>query len=308
MATSLSAQREENKKKNNELSDKQAATVNANADASIKDVGTAYDDQQRTIAVQKLINERKVAESMANLGLTDSGLNRTQQTAVQLSAANAGYELNRQKQADISKINLQRDNSLSEIEQNRIATEMEINNTYDALEAEERAAKAKAAAEASAKAQEALAKAQEESSYVIGKNSYTLNRANVKRSLTNSNVGVDYGDDKTTYTDYTSGESRTFARTANPYTGTDNKKAVEKYDAFDNGYQPKGVEGVGAFDTTNKGYVIKAGDYYWADDNSRQNVFKITKNGKSTYWVWDGGSNEYFQVKLNKNGKWEEVK
>lgn len=147
MATSLSAQREENKKKSKELYDKQAAAVNANADASIKDVGTAYDDQQRTIAVQKLINERKVAESMANLGSTDSGLNRTQQTAVQLSAANAGYELNRQKQADISKINLQRDNSLSEIEQNRIATEMEINNTYDALEAEERAAKAKAAAE-----------------------------------------------------------------------------------------------------------------------------------------------------------------
>lgn len=297
MATTYSAQAEEEKKKYNQIYDKQIEQINLNSDANIKNLNSTYDDQQRAIEVQKLVNERKVAESMANLGLTDSGLDRTQQTAVQLSAANARYQLDRQKQAAIDSYNLDRSNQIAQIEQNRLATDIEIDNNYRQLEESNKKAHA-----------EALAKAQEEASYVIGKNSYTLNRGNVNGSLTNSNVGVVYGDDKTTYTDYTSGESRTFARTANPYTGTDNKKAVEKYDAFDNGYQPKGVEGVGAFDTTNKGYVIKAGDYYWMDDNSRQNVFKITKNGKSTYWVWDGGSNEYFQVKLNKNGKWEEVK
>jgi hypothetical protein len=297
VATTYSAQAEEEKKKYNQIYDKQIEQINLNSDANIKNLNSTYDDQQRAIEVQKLVNERKVAESMANLGLTDSGLNRTQQTAVQLSAANARYQLDRQKQAAIDSYNLDRSNQIAQIEQNRLATDIEIDNNYRQLEESNKKAYA-----------EALAKAQEEASYVIGKNSYTLNRGNVNGSLTNSNVGVVYGDDKTTYTDYTSGESRTFARTANPYTGTDNKKAVEKYDAFDNGYQPKGVEGVGAFDTTNKGYVIKAGDYYWMDDNSRQNVFKITKNGKSTYWVWDGGSNEYFQVKLNKNGKWEEVK
>ena len=297
MATTYSAQAEEEKKKYGQIYDKQIEQINLNSDANIKNLNSTYDDQQRAIEVQKLVNERKVAESMANLGLTDSGLNRTQQTAVQLSAANARYQLDRQKQAAIDSYNLDRSNQIAQIEQNRLATDIEIDNNYRQLEESNKKAYA-----------EALAKAQEEASYVIGKNSYTLNRGNVNGSLTNSNVGVVYGDDKTTYTDYTSGESRTFARTVNPYTGTDNKKAVEKYDAFDNGYQPKGVEGVGAFDTTNKGYVIKAGDYYWMDDNSRQNVFKITKNGKSTYWVWDGGSNEYFQVKLNKNGKWEEVK
>lgn len=297
MATTYSAQAEEEKKKYNQIYDKQIEQINLISDANIKNLNSTYDDQQRAIEVQKLINERKVAESMANLGLTDSGLNRTQQTAVQLSAANARYQLDRQKQAAIDSYNLDRSNQIAQIEQNRLATDIEIDNNYKQLEESNKKAYA-----------EALAKAQEEASYVIGKNSYTLNRGNVNGSLTNSNVGVVYGDDKTTYTDYTSGESRTFARTVNPYTGKDNKKLIEKYDAFDNGYQPKGVEGVGAFDTTNKGYVIKAGDYYWMDDNSRQNVFKITKNGKSTYWVWDGGSNEYFQVKLNKNGKWEEVK
>lgn len=299
MATTYSAQAEEEKKKYNQIYDKQIEQINLNSDANIKNLNSTYDDQQRAIEVQKLINERKVAESMANLGLTDSGLNRTQQTAVQLSAANARYQLDRQKQAAIDSYNLDRSNQIAQIEQNRLATDIDIDNTYRQLEESNKKAYA-----------EALAKAQEEASYVIGKKSYTLNRANVNGSLTNSNVGVNYDKEngKTTYTDYTSGESRTFARTVNPYTGTDNKKAVEKYDAFDNGYQPKGVEGVGAFYTTDKGYVFKAGDYYWADDNSRQNVFKITKNGKSTYWVWDGGSNEYFQVKLNKNGKWEEVK
>lgn len=316
MATSLSAQREENKKKSNELYDKQAATVNANADASIKDVGTAYDDQQRTIAVQKLINERKVAESMANLGLTDSGLNRTQQTAVQLSAANAGYELNRQKQADISKINLQRDNSLSEIEQNRIATEMEINNTYDALEAQERAAKAKAAAEASATA----IAAQQKASWIIKADGANLSR-DFKGSLSSNGVTVRYNDDgTTTYIDTNSGYKTTIASTINPYTGDNNTvlsdnrsasnaaKSGDEWGYFDNGYQPKGVWGKGAFDKTANGYVKKYGDFYWANGKSRQNIFGVTNNGKLTFWVWDGSNNEYFQVKQRTDSKGNVIK
>ena len=54
----------------------------------INETENSYEDLYRENAVQKLINEREVAENMANLGLTDSGLNRTQQTAVQLSYAN----------------------------------------------------------------------------------------------------------------------------------------------------------------------------------------------------------------------------
>jgi len=146
-----STQRAEAKKKVNDIYDLQAEQVNKAHAAGVKEIGTAYDDQQRAVAVQKLINERKVAESIANLGLTDSGLNRTQQTAVQISAANAGYNLNRQKQADINAYNLDRDSKLSTIEQNRISATAGVDETYDGLEAEYKAAQAKAAAEAQQK-------------------------------------------------------------------------------------------------------------------------------------------------------------
>ncbi|MBR5223245.1 MAG: hypothetical protein IKV81_03675 [Clostridia bacterium] len=291
MATSLSAQREENKKKNNELSDKRAAVVNANADASIKDVGTAYDDQQRTIAVQKLINERKVAESMANLGLTDSGLNRTQQTAVQLSAANAGYALNRQKQADISKINLQRDNSLSEIEQNRLATEMEIDNTYDALEAEERAAKAKAAAEQVS----ANNAAQEKASYMI-RTTNGLLRSDYEGTLKSN--GVDCyaitkdGEEYIRYVDNKSGKTLELPKGVSPYTGSINKD-IYNGGAFENGYQPNNINGV----KLQSAKLANGQIATYTVDGLNYRIHKA--NGK--FYRWDRKSNSYIEL-TNTNG------
>lgn len=42
--------------------------------------------------VQELVGRRQLQESMANMGLTDSGLNRTQQTALTLQRGNADYD------------------------------------------------------------------------------------------------------------------------------------------------------------------------------------------------------------------------
>lgn len=88
-------------------------TINASAQNSIdaiksegktaeQEANEDYNNIVNTENVRRLINERKVAEAMANQGLTDSGLNRTQQTAVQLSHGNAvsKAELARQKQVD----------------------------------------------------------------------------------------------------------------------------------------------------------------------------------------------------------------
>lgn len=44
-----------------------------------------------TNAVQELVGRKQVQEAMANMGLTDSGLNRTQQTALSLQRGNADY-------------------------------------------------------------------------------------------------------------------------------------------------------------------------------------------------------------------------
>ena len=91
----------------------------------------AYQDQYRENAVQKAINERQVAESIANLGLTDSGLNRTQQTAVQLSAANNKAAIDRQRQSAIDKLNFAKTQDLSTIRQNWLKDKASINQGYD---------------------------------------------------------------------------------------------------------------------------------------------------------------------------------
>ena len=91
----------------NEIAAKNKQTITETHNAELKEIEKSYDDQHRINAVQKLINERQVAENMANLGHTDSGLNRTQQTAVQLSYANQNAKLNTQRQSAIDALDRQ---------------------------------------------------------------------------------------------------------------------------------------------------------------------------------------------------------
>lgn len=117
----------------NDLYDGQVESTNKDYDTQVFEAGRAYEDQYRDNAVQKAINERQVAESMANLGLRDSGLNRTQQTAVQLSHANNNASIDRQKQGQIDSLELARRQTLDSIEQNRIASNAQIDQDYDNL-------------------------------------------------------------------------------------------------------------------------------------------------------------------------------
>jgi len=68
-------------------------------------------------AIRQYIGERQVAENMANLGLTDSGLNRTQQTAIGVSRGNADYNTR-----------LQYESAVRSIEQS-VRDEISANNT-----------------------------------------------------------------------------------------------------------------------------------------------------------------------------------
>lgn len=110
--------------------DKQKESINANAQESLnlieqegakqetevlEDYGQIIDAQN----VQKLINERKLKESMGNAGLTDSGLNRTQQTATQLSYANAVSKAQIAKQNAVDSIAEWVRNNKMEVETNR---------------------------------------------------------------------------------------------------------------------------------------------------------------------------------------------
>lgn len=299
MATSYSAQKAAEKKKYDEIYNKNIEQINKNYDAGIDDLSKKYDDQQRTVAVQKLINERKVAESMANLGVTDSGLNRTQQTAVQLSTANQAYNLNRQKQADINAYNLERDNKIAEIEQSRLSSHLSLDDKY--LQLEE-----------SAKAVNGSQNNGYSNTFgIIQADGATFGR--VYGELKDNNVSVIYnpansdGEFTTTYIDKNTGKKLTVASTINPYTGHNNivvegrsnsatAQAGDKWGYFDNGYQPKGVDGNRKFDTTKNGYVITKGTIDLPDTGVTRRVFGVTQNGITTYWYWRAEQNKYIQV------------
>lgn len=96
--------------------------INDNYAVDVANTEEAYNKLYDTNAVSRIVNERKIAENMANLGLTDSGLNRTQQTANQLSYANTNNQIGIQKQKAID--------TLAQTMRNKI-TELDIQKNED---------------------------------------------------------------------------------------------------------------------------------------------------------------------------------
>lgn len=262
----------------------QKQTVTDNYNAQLKDTESTYADDYRANAVQKLINEREVAESMADLGLTDSGLNRTQQTAVQLSYANKNADIDRQKRSMVDSLKLQLNNSLNEIETSRISNASAINQTYESAWADS-AQKVYNDnldyLEEVRKEQIAAAKEAAESKllYTYQGNENDADNNNYKLFLDNN------------------GKVRKVSAGVNPYTGDNNKKIyfAESKDIgfFSNGYQPKGLvsEGGKFSKATDESGNILQTDY----TGKLQTIWKAP-NGK--YFVWRGDLNQYEEVQM----------
>lgn len=100
----------EQQNKNTTMSNRYVADQNAIVDKNISNsvnkvqgeidkLPTAYQASFDANAIQQKINERQVAERMANMGLTNSGLNRTQQTAINIQRSNADAALRQQMNA-----------------------------------------------------------------------------------------------------------------------------------------------------------------------------------------------------------------
>ena len=100
----------EQQNKNTAMSNRYVADRNAIVDKNISNsvnkvqgeidkLPTAYQASFDANAIQQKINERQVAERMANMGLTNSGLNRTQQTAINIQRSNADAALRQQMNA-----------------------------------------------------------------------------------------------------------------------------------------------------------------------------------------------------------------
>lgn len=284
----------------------QADTLTALYEGQMAESGAEYDDLERQNAVQKLINERDVAEDMANLGLTDSGLNRTQQTAVQLSAANNSAKIAREKQAMYNAFKRELTSRLADNEASRASAEASIRSGYEkqAMDAavssyntdvdawqKNYEAGLKAAQEAAKKAAKVQEEAEAKKNFL-----YTLRREDLE-SGTNVFVGSD-------------GKEIKVAKGINPYTGynnatgnNDTAKAYKSYGSFSNGYQPKGVYVNG----TAYGSVKSAGKFDAADGRKDVNVWVTKDNGKH-YWLWDGKLNKYVEVAYDtKTGEIREI-
>ena len=143
--------------------------INTNADASVQnitdsyntqidDTKDSYEDAFRNNEVQVKLNERYLERKAAEMGLTDSGMNRTQMTANQLSYANQKGELTTQRQkavdtlaaamrAKISEVNINRNNKIAQVEST-------LNNNLAQMDSDYSASVSKRATEIYNKAQE----------------------------------------------------------------------------------------------------------------------------------------------------------
>lgn len=308
-------------------------------DKQIGDTKTAYDSEYQKNAVQKLINEKKIAETNANLGLTDSGLNRTQQTAAQLSYANQKGKIDLARQSALDNLTLAMTDAITTLQNQKVASARDItkqwndyadtqaqniyNTKYNGYvdmhnaQVEADAAVQKAAIEASAKAPNVSygAGGTYDNNYILRTKDGLLSRGYYGTLKDN---GVDtvynYDDDgeilSVTYTDNNSEKQTTIAYGKNPYTGEDNingnsdaAKAVKKYGAYDNGYQPKGVY-LNGKDYGKMIEVVGKTDPK-TTDGIAFNIFKTMDIANGThYWVWDAAINNYAEI-IKTGGEWK---
>ncbi len=125
----MKAQLDDNDTMHKEKSD----SIKSIYEDSITEEEQGYDDLSRQNEVQKYINAREVAENNANLGLTDSGLNRTQQTAVQLSASNQEAKIQRARQSAVAALTREMNSKLADIETSRLSSAASIRSGYEQM-------------------------------------------------------------------------------------------------------------------------------------------------------------------------------
>lgn len=239
---------------------KNSETVTKLYEGKIADANELYEDDLRENEVQKYINAREVAENNANLGLTDSGLNRTQQTAVQLSASNNDAKIRRQRQSAVDELKRLMTSDLAEIENERYSSEKSIRDTYKQMASQAATDTYKADLEAAEK------RVETESKGVYANGIWT-------------NTGTKDESDNPVWRS-SDGKTQSFAKGVNPYTGTVNDDIYNGANT-DNGYQPDNING-----TTLKNTGVST-------DITGKTQAIWTANGK--YYVWYDNLNKYVE-------------
>ena len=267
------------------------AAIKAQKEAYAKqmsDVQEGYDSALKRNEIQRVLNERYLERKAAEMGLTDSGVNRTQITANQLSYANQKGALDANMQKDINTLAAAMNAKISEIETTRDANISNARNTYSANIRN-------AAIEARNKDLEYEKKAESK----LAKLNYG--------TLANTAYGAN---DNVIYTDL-DGNQVYMRKGANPYTGTVNSDLLNEdgvYDAskaFGNGYQPKYYNGeeLKKYKPSKTSEITSKTPVPWRTDGVEQQVFTT---GNDKYYVWYGPENRYVEARFNPfSNEWE---
>lgn len=103
------------------------ANITRQADSQKEELPQTYQSAYDANAVQQAINQRQVAERMSNMGLTNSGTNRSQQTAINLMRSNADLAVRLKEAAAARSIEKQRDAQLGQYDLEKAAKMNDIN-------------------------------------------------------------------------------------------------------------------------------------------------------------------------------------
>ena len=151
----------------NKIFDDQYAATEKIYEDQIRQSDASYSRAYDQANVRRIVNERYAKEMAANMGLSKSGYNLTQQTQIMLSYGNAVLQTDMQKNAAANSIRQQLAGVKADIEAQKSQTAFNIQNSYDqqavdtynqqvAAEQEAAAARISALNNASSKQQNAL--------------------------------------------------------------------------------------------------------------------------------------------------------
>lgn len=283
--------REKDIKSVEDSANKSISQINDTYNKTIDDTKVSYESEYERNAVQKLINERAIAEKNANLGLTDSGLNRTQQTATQLAYSNQKGDIDLARQKAIDTLNSNLAYAINEINAQLEADKRQINNNYDSKNAEIATSLYNTDVEDERirwiekyNADLELEKARIEAERLNKEREYALLQAAQTNSKSDGG-GTDIPKDNNN-TD----KSKTSPLTngGGSYNFESKTSDAQVYGTFSNGYQPKGIVGYGKLSKTGLtiGMVPSVAGTGLPKD---QNIWKAG----DAFFIWDGSLKQY---------------
>ena len=276
------------------LHDSQVKTVKDTYTQQIADIEADYEDAARENAVQKKVNEFYIAEEMANMSSTNSGLNRTQIAANQLYYANNKAKLNQQRQSMVDALTREVSVKVADVENSRLSYKQAAQDEWDAENKAVAQNLYSAKVNADAEVEKARIAAQEKSSEKTQNKLYKIGYGSLASTTYGANGNVVYTD--------TDGNTATMRAGSSPYTGEIHKDALnedgeyDKSKVFSNGYQPNNYNGSPLSKLKEKdGFPKTTFNASWRTDGVEQSVWKA--NGK--YYVWVGPNNQYVEVEYN---------